>query len=148
MSIPVLKYALPAYYIISSAEASSNLSRFDGIRYGYRSESAHTIDELYEKTRSEGFGHEVKRRIMLGTYALCSGYYDEYYNKALKARSLVAQGFNSAFDEVDLLLSPTAHSSAFKFDEKSSGMSMYLSDLCTVSIKCEANATFVLFRYE
>lgn len=135
ISIPVLKLALPAYYILSSAEASSNLSRFDGVRYGYRSQNAQGLEELYTKSRSEGFGAEVKRRIMLGTFVLCSGYYDEYYNKALKARSLVVQGFDNAYKQVDLLLTPTAHSSAFKFGEKEGdAMSMYLTDLCTVSV--------------
>lgn len=135
ISIPVLKLALPAYYILSSAEASSNLSRFDGVRYGYRSEGVEDLEELYLKSRSEGFGDEVTRRIMLGTFTLCSGYYDQYYNKALKARSLVVQGFENAFKQVDLLLSPTTPTAAFKIGEKSNDtMSMYLADLCTVSI--------------
>ena len=135
ISIPVLQLALPAYYILSSAEASSNLSRFDGVRYGYRSEGVENLEDLYIKSRSEGFGAEVKRRIMLGTFTLCSGYYDEYYNKALKARSLVVQGFEDAFKQVDLLLSPTTPTSAFEIGEKTEDtMSMYLADLCTVSI--------------
>lgn len=135
ISIPVLELALPAYYILSSAEASSNLSRFDGVRYGYRSEGVEELQELYHKSRSEGFGEEVKRRIMLGTFTLCSGYYDEYYNKALKARSLVVQGFENAFNQVDLLLSPTTPTTAFKIGEKTNdAMSMYLADLCTVSV--------------
>ena len=134
VSIPALDRALPAYYILSSAEASSNLSRFDGIRYGYRTEDFDSLDELYTKTRSEGFGPEVKRRIMLGAYALCSGYYDEYYTKALKTRSLVKQGFDEAFMKADLILSPVTPSPAFKFGEKSDAISMYLADICTVSI--------------
>ncbi len=134
VSIPALDYALPAYYILSSAEASSNLSRFDGIRYGYRTVDAESLEELYTKTRSEGFGKEVKRRIMLGTYALCSGYYDEYYSKALKTRSLVKQGFDDTFKKADLILSPVTPSPAFKFGEKSDAVSMYLTDICTVSI--------------
>ncbi|MEX1376749.1 MAG: Asp-tRNA(Asn)/Glu-tRNA(Gln) amidotransferase subunit GatA [Eubacteriales bacterium] len=135
ISVPVLELALPAYYILSSAEASSNLQRFDGVRYGYRSEGVEDLQDLYVKSRSEGFGTEVKRRIMLGTFALCSGYYDEYYNKALKARSLVVKGFENAFKEVDLLLAPTAPTSAFKIGEKTEdAMSMYLADLCTVSV--------------
>ena len=135
ISIPVLTLALPAYYILSSAEASSNLSRFDGVRYGYRSEGIEDLQDLYIKSRTEGFGAEVKRRIMLGTFALCSGYYDEYYNKALKARSLVVKGFEDAFSKVDVLLSPTTPTTAFKIGEKlDDAMSMYLEDLCTVSI--------------
>ena len=134
VSIPALDHALPAYYILSSAEASSNLSRFDGIRYGYRSENFESLDELYTKTRSEGFGPEVKRRIMLGAYALCSGYYDEYYTKALKTRSLVKQGFDDTFKKADLILSPVTPSPAFKFGAKSDAISMYLTDICTVSI--------------
>jgi len=135
ISIPVLNLALPAYYILSSAEASSNLSRFDGVRYGYRSENVEDLQDLYIKSRSEGFGTEVKRRIMLGTFTLCSGYYDEYYNKALKARSLVVKGFEDAFSKVDVLLSPTTPTTAFNIGEKlNDAMSMYLADLCTVSI--------------
>jgi len=135
ISVPVLELALPAYYILSSAEASSNLSRFDGVRYGYRSEGVEELQELYTKSRSEGFGQEVKRRIMLGTFTLCSGYYDEYYNKALKARSLVVKGFENAFDKIDLLLAPTTPTTAFKAGEKlDDAMSMYLADLCTVSV--------------
>ncbi len=134
VSIPSLDYALAAYYILSSAEASSNLSRFDGIRYGYRTKNAASLEELYTKTRSEGFGEEVKRRIMLGTYALCAGYYDEYYKKALKTRSLVKKGFDDAFLKADLILSPTTPSAAFKFGEKSDALSMYMADICTVSI--------------
>ncbi|MBN2879230.1 MAG: Asp-tRNA(Asn)/Glu-tRNA(Gln) amidotransferase subunit GatA [Clostridia bacterium] len=135
ISIPVLTLALPAYYILSSAEASSNLSRFDGVRYGYRSEGADDLQDLYIRSRSEGFGTEVKRRIMLGTFTLCSGYYDEYYNKALKARSLVVKGYEDAFSKVDILLCPATPTTAFKIGEKTDdAMSMYLADLCTVSV--------------
>ena len=98
------KYALPAYYVLSSAEASSNLARFDGVRYGYRSEEYEDITQLYINSRSEGFGAEVKRRIMLGTFALSSGYYDAYYKKALQARTLVADNFKAAFEKCDVLL--------------------------------------------
>jgi aspartyl-tRNA(Asn)/glutamyl-tRNA(Gln) amidotransferase subunit A len=133
--IPALGHALSAYYLISSAEASSNLARFDGVRYGYRSPNAKTGEDLYVESRSEGFGAEVKRRIMLGTYALCSGYYDEYYTKALKVRSLVKAGFDEAFKKFDLLLSPVAASPAFKLGERTGdALAMYLTDLCTVSV--------------
>ena len=135
VSIPALSHALSAYYIVSSAEASSNLARFDGVRYGYRTEKAQNADELYVKTRSEGFGSEVKRRIMLGTYVLCSGYYDEYYNKALKVRSLVKAGFDEAFKKVDMLMSPTSATCAFKLGERTGdALAMYSTDLCTVSV--------------
>lgn len=133
--IPALGHALSAYYLISSAEASSNLARFDGVRYGYRSEKASTGEDLYVGSRSEGFGAEVKRRIMLGAYALCSGYYDEYYKKALKARSLVKAGFDEAFRKFDVLLSPVAASPAFRLGERTGdALAMYLTDLCTVSV--------------
>jgi aspartyl-tRNA(Asn)/glutamyl-tRNA(Gln) amidotransferase subunit A len=133
--IPALGHALSAYYLISSAEASSNLARFDGVRYGYRSPKARTGEDLYVESRSEGFGAEVKRRIMLGTYALCSGYYDEYYTKALKVRSLVKRGFDEAFEKFDALLSPVAASPAFKLGERTGdALAMYLTDLCTVSV--------------
>jgi aspartyl-tRNA(Asn)/glutamyl-tRNA(Gln) amidotransferase subunit A len=134
VSIPALDWALPAYYILSSAEASSNLSRFDGVRYGFRAEGAQDIDDLYVKTRSQGFGPEVKRRIMLGTYALCSGYYDEYYKKALRVRSLVKAGFDEALSRVDLLMAPTAPTPAFGFGDKADALSMYMADICTVSV--------------
>lgn len=134
VSMPSLDHALPAYYILSSAEASSNLSCFDGIRYGYRTKDCVNLEELYTKTRSEGFGDEVKRRIMLGTYALCSGYYDEYYSKAMKTRNLVKKGFEDTFKKANLILSPTTPSAAFKFGAKSDTVSMYMADICTVSI--------------
>ncbi len=135
VSIPSLGHALSAYYLISSAEASSNLARFDGVRYGYRAEGAQNADDLYVASRSEGFGPEVKRRIMLGTYALCSGYYDEYYKKALKVRSVVKAGFDGAFERFDVLLSPTAATTAFRLGERTGdALAMYSTDLCTVSV--------------
>lgn len=134
-SMPVVDYALSIYYILSSAEASSNLSRFDGVKYGYRSEKANDLNELYENSRSEGFGPEVKRRIMLGTYVLSSGYYEAYYNKALKARTLVINEFNKAFEKYDVIIGPTVPTTAFKLGEKMSNpLEMYLSDICTVPV--------------
>jgi aspartyl-tRNA(Asn)/glutamyl-tRNA(Gln) amidotransferase subunit A len=129
------KYALPAYYIISGAEASANLARFDGIRYGYRSEAFESLTELYENTRSEGFGEEVKRRIMVGTYALSSGYYDAYYKQAQKVRTVIRNEFDEQFRKFDFIITPTTMTTAFKFGEKtSSPIEMYLNDLCTVSV--------------
>lgn len=133
--MPELKYALPAYYIISSAEASSNLARYDGIKYGYRTENYTNLTELYNNTRSEGFGKEVKRRIMLGTYALSSGYYDAYYKKAQQVRTVIKNAFASAFEKYDFLLTPTAPTTAFKLGSKTTDpLQMYLEDICTVSI--------------
>ena len=135
ISLPALQDALPAYYVISSAEASSNLARFDGIRYGYRAKDYEDIDELYKKSRSEGFGAEVKRRIMLGTFALSSGYYDAYYKKALQVRTLIARTFESAFKTCDVLLSPVAPTTAYKIGEKTANpMEMYMGDICTVPV--------------
>ncbi|MGI5877857.1 MAG: Asp-tRNA(Asn)/Glu-tRNA(Gln) amidotransferase subunit GatA [Christensenellales bacterium] len=134
VSIPALDYALPAYYILSCAEAGSNLSRFDGVRYGYRAQGAGDIDELYTRTRSEGFGAEVKRRILLGTYVLCAGYYDEYYKKALRMRSLVKAGYEKALGSADILMTPTAPIPAFGIGEKVDELSMCLADICTVSV--------------
>jgi aspartyl-tRNA(Asn)/glutamyl-tRNA(Gln) amidotransferase subunit A len=129
------KYALPAYYIISGAEASSNLARFDGIRYGYRTENYSDLKELYENTRSEGFGAEVKRRIMIGSYALSSGYYDDYYIKAQKVRTIIINDFNEQFKKYDFLITPTTISTAFKFGEKTEDpLEMYQNDFCTVSV--------------
>lgn len=133
-SLPHSEYALPAYYIISSAEASSNLARFDGIKYGYRTPNAANITQLYENTRSEGFGDEVKRRIMLGTYALSSGYYDAYYKKALGVKEIVRADFDRCFEDYDLLLTPTAPTSAYDFGEKADPVSMYMGDICTVAV--------------
>ncbi len=129
------KYALPAYYIISSAEASSNLARYDGIKYGYRTEKFESLDDLYKKTRSEGFGKEVKRRIMLGTYALSSGYYDAYYKKAQQVRTVIKNDFDTAFEKYDFILTPTAPTTAFNIGSKTTDpLQMYLEDICTVSI--------------
>ena len=133
-SLPLSKYALPAYYLISSAEASSNLARFDGIKYGYRAEEYHGLTELYEITRSEGFGEEVKRRIMLGTYALSSGYYDAYYKKAQQVRGLIKRDFAACFEKYDVLLTPTTPTTAYKFGEKSDPVAMYMGDICTVAV--------------
>ncbi len=132
-SMPHTEYAMPTYYLIAPAECSSNLARYDGVSYGYRTEGATDIINMFKKTRSEGFGPEVKRRIMLGTYALSSGYYDAYYLKALKVRTLIKQDFDRAFAKFDVLLSPTAPTAAFKFGEKSANpLAMYMSDICTV----------------
>lgn len=134
-SLPHTEYALPTYYLIAPAEASSNLARYDGVRYGYRAEGAEDLISMFKKTRSEGFGAEVKRRIMLGTYALSSGYYDAYYLKAQKVRTLIKQDFDKVYEKFDVLLSPTAPSTAFKFGEKANDpISMYLSDIFTMSV--------------
>ena len=133
-SLPVTEYAIPAYYLVSSAEASSNLARYDGIKYGYRAEKYTDLLDLYKQTRSEGFGPEVKRRIMLGTYALSSGYYDAYYKKALQVRTLIRKGFDEAFSKFDLVLGPTAPTTAYKIGEKvDDPLAMYLGDIYTVS---------------
>lgn len=134
-SLSITEYAIPAYYIIASAEASSNLARYDGIKYGFRSEKFTDLLDLYKKTRSEGFGFEVKRRIMLGTYALSSGYYDAYYKKALQVRTLIKNQFDDAFKKYDLIIGPTTPNTAFKFGEKSENpLEMYLEDIYTVSV--------------
>jgi len=134
-SLPLNKYALPAYYIISSAEASSNLARYDGVKYGYRAENFEDLSDLYLKTRSEGFGKEVKRRIMIGTYALSSGYYDAYYKKAQQVRTQIMQDFSQAFEKFDCLVTPVSPTTAFKLGEKTSDpMQMYMADICTVSV--------------
>ncbi len=133
--MPSLKYALASYYIISSAEASSNLSRFDGVKYGFSSEGCTSVDELYKKTRSEGFGEEVKRRIMLGSFALSSGYYDAYYKKALQVRSVIVKEFNDIFANCDFIISPVAPTPAYKIGEKiSDPISMYMGDIYTVPV--------------
>ena len=135
ISMPHTMYALPAYYIIGPAECSSDLARYDGVRYGYRSRDAEDVVSMFIKTRSEGFGTEVKRRIMLGTYALSSGYYDAYYLKALKVRTLIKQDFDQAFTKYDVLLTPTTTSVAFKFGEKiDDPLAMYLNDIYTVTV--------------
>lgn len=135
VSMPSIDYALSAYYVISSAEASSNLARFDGIRYGYRSDDYNNIDELYRKSRSEGFGSEVKKRIMLGTFALSSGYYDAYYKKALQVRSLVRKDFENAFEKCDFIISPVAPTVAYKIGEKvGDSLQMYMGDAYSVPV--------------
>jgi len=134
-SLPVTEYAIPAYYLISSAEASSNLARYDGIKYGFRADNYSNLLDLYKQTRSEGFGTEVKRRIMLGTYALSSGYYDAYYKKALQVRTLIKKGFDQAFEKYDLVVGPTAPTTAYKIGEKvNNPLEMYLGDIYTVSV--------------
>src|SRR5437867_750358 len=134
ISLPHTKYAIPTYYIIATAEASSNLARFDGVRYGYRARDARTLSEMYRRTRDQGFGVEVKRRIMLGTYALSSGYYDAYYLKAQKVRTLIARDFLDAFKEVDVILAPTSPVPAFKLGERlDDPLQMYLADIYTVN---------------
>ena len=135
VSLKNIDLALSAYYIISSAEASSNLGRFDGIRYGYRANNYNDLVDLYVKTRSEGFGKEVKRRIMLGNFVLSSGYYDAYYKKAKKVQALLQKDFEEAFKKCDVLISPTSPSVAFKLGEKSNDhIKMYLSDVYTVPV--------------
>ena len=135
VSLPDHEYAIPAYYIIASAEASSNLSRYDGIKFGYRCENPTDLQDLYFRTRKEGFGMEVKKRIMIGTYALSSGYYDEYYMRALRIRRIIRDNFNEAFKEVDFILSPTSPSTAFNIGEKTSNaVEMYLSDVYTTPV--------------
>lgn len=134
-SLPHTEYALPAYYLIAPAEASSNLARYDGVRYGFRAEQVDDMVDMFIKTRSQGFGPEVKRRIMLGTYALSAGYYDAFYNQALKARTLIKQDFDRAFEKFDLLLGPTAPGTAFKRGEKiDDPLQMYMVDICTLSV--------------
>lgn len=133
--MPIVKYAIPAYYIIACAEACSNLSRYDGIKYGYSSPNADNLLDTYIKSRSEGFGMEVKRRIMLGNFVLSSGYYDAYYNKALKAKKLIQQAFFDAFEKYDMLLGPVAPTTALKIGESlSDPLKMYLGDIYTVMI--------------
>ncbi len=138
VSLPLVKYGVPIYYLIATSEASSNLARYDGIRYGYRSDfsktPAHNVEEIYSKSRGEGFGKEVKRRIMLGTYALSSGYYDAFYQKACQVRRLVRDEFLHAFEKCDVLLSPVTTSPAFKIGERvESVLEMYLNDIFTTS---------------
>jgi len=134
VSLPNTPYALPAYYIVAPAEASSNLARYDGVKYGFRSNGENLID-MYEKTRSEGFGSEVKRRIMIGTYVLSSGYYDAYYLKAQKVRRLIKNDFDEVYKKVDAILTPSTPSAAFKINEKTNDpVSMYLNDIFTVPV--------------
>ena len=134
ISLPHTSYALPAYYIVAPAEASSNLARYDGVKYGFRAKGENLID-MYEKTRSQGFGDEVQRRIMIGTYVLSSGYYDAYYLKAQKVRKLIKNDFDEAYKKVDAILTPSTPSSAFKIGEKKDDpVSMYLNDIFTVPV--------------
>jgi aspartyl-tRNA(Asn)/glutamyl-tRNA(Gln) amidotransferase subunit A len=134
VSLPHTKYAIPTYYIVATAEASSNLARFDGVRYGYRVRGAHSLSEMYRRSRDLGFGPEVKRRIMLGTYALSAGYYEAYYLKAQKVRTLLATDFEEAFKQVDAIVTPTSPTAAFKLGEKvDDPLAMYLADIYTVT---------------
>ena len=134
ISLPLLEYSIGVYYILATAEASSNLARFDGVKYGHRTKDAKNLLEMYTKTRAEGFGDEVKRRIMLGTYALSAGYYDAYYKKAQQLRRLIKEDFDKAFEKVDVLVSPTCPNTAFEIGSKiSDPLSMYLTDIGTIS---------------
>jgi aspartyl-tRNA(Asn)/glutamyl-tRNA(Gln) amidotransferase subunit A len=134
VSLPHTQYAIPTYYLVATAEASSNLARFDGVRYGHRAAGIRTLSEMYERSRDEGFGPEVKRRIMLGTYALSAGYYDAYYLKAQRVRTLLTRDFEEAFREVDAIVTPTSPTTAFKLEEKSDDpLAMYLADIYTVT---------------
>jgi len=135
VSLPHTEYSLPTYYLIATAEASSNLARYDGVQYGYRAEEYEDLSSMYQKSRSEGFGSEVKRRIMLGTYALSSGYYDAYYLKAQKVRTLIKEDFDKVFSKYDILVTPTSPTPAFKLKEKvADPLTMYLSDIYTIPI--------------
>jgi aspartyl-tRNA(Asn)/glutamyl-tRNA(Gln) amidotransferase subunit A len=135
VSLPHTKYALPAYYIVAPAEASSNLARYDGVRYGRRAQGAHDLVDLYERSRSEGFGAEVKRRLLIGTYVLSAGYYDAYYTRAQKIRTLIKRDFEAAWEKCDVLLTPSTPGSAFALGEKSNDpVSMYLNDIFTVTV--------------
>ena len=135
VSLPHSKYALATYYLLSSSEASANLARFDGIRYGYRTDNADNLIDLYKQTRSEGFGDEVKRRIMLGTFALSSGYYDAYYKKAQKVRTLIKKDFEDVFENYDVIIGPTTPTPAFKIGEKTSDpLTMYANDILTIPV--------------
>ena len=133
VSCPKFSYGVSAYYIIAPCEASANLARYDGVRYGLRADEPNLLS-MYNKTRAEGFGDEVKRRIMIGTYALSAGYYDAFYLKAQKVRTLIKQDFEKAFEDVDVLVSPTAPSTAFKTGENDDPLSMYLLDLMTIPV--------------
>jgi aspartyl-tRNA(Asn)/glutamyl-tRNA(Gln) amidotransferase subunit A len=134
VSMPHTEYTLPAYYIVAPAEASSNLARYDGVRYGNRAPKTLSHEDLAEKTREQGFGAEVKRRILIGTYALSAGYYDAFYHKAMQVRTLIQQDFVKAFEHVDVLITPTTPTTAFGIGEKSDDpLAMKLSDICTLS---------------
>ena len=134
VSLPHTPYAIPTYYLIATAEASSNLARYDGVRYSHRARGVKTLSEMYRRSRDEGFGAEVKRRIMLGTYALSAGYYDAYYLKAQKVRTLLTRDFEEAFRKVDAIVTPTSPTAAFRLGEKSNDpLAMYLADIYTVT---------------
>ena len=135
ISLPHTEYAVETYYIIAPAEASSNLGRFDGVRYTYRTKDYKGLVDMFCKTRARGFGDEVKRRIMIGTYTLSAGYYDAYYLKAQKVRTLIYQDFEKAFEEVDFIVTPTSPTTAFKLGEKTADpIKMYLSDIFTIAV--------------
>ena len=135
VSLPHTAYAVATYYILATSEASSNLARYDGVKYGFRAQGAKDLLDMYMKSRSQGFGPEVKRRIMLGTYALSAGYYEAYYKKGQQVRTLIKQDFDEAFKSVDVIATPTAPTAAFKIGEKSADpLQMYLSDIFTISV--------------
>jgi len=135
ISLPHTEYAVATYYLLASSEASSNLARFDGVRYGVRADNPENLLDLYRRSRSEGFGNEVKRRIMLGTYALSSGYYDAYYKKAQQVRTLIKRDFDQAFEKYDLIIGPTAPTTAFRIGEQvNDPLTMYLNDICTIPV--------------
>jgi aspartyl-tRNA(Asn)/glutamyl-tRNA(Gln) amidotransferase subunit A len=135
VSLPHSKYALAAYYLLSSSEASANLARFDGVRYGYRTQNADNLLDLYKKSRAEGFGDEVKRRIMLGTFALSSGYYDAYYKKAQQVRTLIKKDFEDVFEKYDVIIGPTTPTPAFKIGENiDDPLTMYVNDILTIPV--------------
>jgi aspartyl-tRNA(Asn)/glutamyl-tRNA(Gln) amidotransferase subunit A len=135
VTLPNMKLSVPVYYVLAPAEASSNLARFDGVRYGYRTPEYRDLEEMYEKTRAEGFGTEVKRRILIGTYVLSHGYYDAYYIRAQKLRRLIAQDFTAAFEKCDVIMGPTSPSTAFRIGEKAADpVQMYLSDIYTIAV--------------
>jgi aspartyl-tRNA(Asn)/glutamyl-tRNA(Gln) amidotransferase subunit A len=134
ISLPHTEYAIPTYYLVATAEASANLARYDGVRYGYRASDARLLSDMYRRTRDQGFGTEVKRRIMLGTYALSAGYYDAYYLKAQRVRTLLTRDFEQAFERVDAIITPTSPTPAFKLGEKTDDpLAMYLADIYTVT---------------
>jgi aspartyl-tRNA(Asn)/glutamyl-tRNA(Gln) amidotransferase subunit A len=134
VSLPHTEYGLAAYYVIAPAEASSNLARYDGVKYGLRAPGARDLIDMYSKTRAAGFGNEVKRRLMLGTYVLSAGYYDAYYGQAQKVRTLVRRDFEQAFARVDLIVAPTTPGVAFKMGEKEDPLQMYLNDIFTIPV--------------
>jgi aspartyl-tRNA(Asn)/glutamyl-tRNA(Gln) amidotransferase subunit A len=135
ISLPNNHLSVPAYYVVAPAECSSNLARFDGVRFGHRCDNPRDLEDLYKRSRAEGFGAEVKRRILIGTYALSAGYYDAYYLKAQQIRKLIADDFRRAFEQVDLIVAPTTPSTAFAFGEKSADpVAMYLSDVYTIAV--------------